>query len=131
MKKIIYSSTVILILVFLCTLTSFASTSDAIDQQARSEMLKMKYGDLYEAPFVKSQTNYVDESTGSFSYVESDIVIPGKNGLDFSYVRTYDAYRSGGVLEYEYLNNESNVNIGLIYRFYKNGDVNTPVYVFF
>lgn len=68
---------------------SYAATSDLLSDNLYDTYLSSTYGSAYNAPFVKNEENYVDESTGAFSLKENDLTIPGKNGFDLNFMRRF------------------------------------------
>ena len=93
-----------------------------------------RFGDSYLAPWKKSDGQSVSGDTNRLVIAETDLTIPGKNGLDVVirrkhdnqyYNRIYSAYRrtteQGNVPVYQLRN---------IYAF-KNSDTNATVYVGF
>ncbi|MBO4898035.1 MAG: RHS repeat-associated core domain-containing protein [Clostridia bacterium] len=89
-------------LVFICLIlfslgiTAYASNSLTIQQLATEEMISYgRYKD-YAPPLgiAPSENEQIDTMGGSLTRVETDLVLPGKNGLDFAVQRKYNNQRT-------------------------------------
>lgn len=74
-----------------------ASTSSALSQETLDYYNYQKYSNNYEAPFarVNHDNINIDEMTGGISLRETDLSLPGKNGMDINITRMYSNQDSG------------------------------------
>ncbi|MBR2476872.1 MAG: hypothetical protein IKB50_01920, partial [Clostridia bacterium] len=88
----------------LMPLTIQGATSDALLVDDYYAMIKSEYNDSIDAPDTPPREQNVNLADGSFSVEETDLVIPGKNGLDVHFIRRFNSYSSCG--EPEYIDND-------------------------
>ena len=86
---------------FLLSVTAFAATSDSVNMLQMYENIKTEYGMGYTAPFdARTKVEDIDESTGSVYVRETDLTVPGVNGLDFNLVRSFNSQSISANYEY-------------------------------
>ena len=78
-------------------ITAHASTSGALNESILGYYNYQQYAGNYEAPYSKEQQNNisVNEMTGGLSLSETDISLPGKNGMDVNITRMYSNQDTG------------------------------------
>lgn len=89
MKNKLFALVLFLVLV---PLSGYCSTSDALSILQISQDIKNEYGSDYTAPFnVERVSEGVSEGTGAVEIKETDLTLPGKNGLDFKLIRRFNS----------------------------------------
>jgi hypothetical protein len=79
--------------------------------------------DVVSAPFTYQRTEQesVNLNTGDYTYEETDLVLPGKNGLDLVLTRRFDSSDSNTEIPWGFINNPNAVVYTLKYAYYLQG----------
>ena len=82
-----------LLSICLCGMCAYASTSEALDTNKSIELVQSINGAQYRAPYVASEsgTEQINPMSGALNLKVTDLVLPGKNGLDLVISRTYNS----------------------------------------
>ena len=82
-----------LLSICLCGMCAYASTSEALDTNNSIELVQSINGAQYRAPYVASEsgTEQINPMSGALNLKVTDLVLPGKNGLDLVISRTYNS----------------------------------------
>ena len=77
-----------------------ATTSDSLDSYGSVELVQSITGAEYQSPYVASEsgTEDINPMSGALNLKVTDLVLPGKNGLDLVISRTYNSQ----IMEYNY-----------------------------
>ena len=91
MKKFLTSLFSALFLCILCVCAE-ASTAGSVNEAAYKEWLNANYGDFIKSPVNLNESALnISGTTQSASLTETDLSLPGKNGMDVNIIRRYDS----------------------------------------
>ena len=122
MKKIIYACIGIWMLSFL-PLVAQASTSAAVTEAAYETWKQENYGDFVQAPVSIEESGLsINGTTGRGSLYETDLSLPGKNGLDVNITRVYNSMPE---VTYDVSTTASSTSMRVLRMRYKNEDGET------
>lgn len=95
MKKKIFASALLLFgLLLLSAVTCFAaSTAESIVEAMAEQRGQEKYLETAHAPSDNTEDNdHIDTSTGNIVLSETDLYLPGRNGMDLTLKRNFSSY---------------------------------------
>lgn len=118
MKKSFVLIGIILIIGTICAgMEVQASTSSELYESTDAYYNYQKYANNYETPYSANLENNVtiDEMTGSLRLQETDISLPGKNGLDVNITRIYNNSDTGYKLNSKN-DNKTSTYLGYLYE---------------
>ena len=94
MKKKIFTSILLFLGLLLCSVvTCFAaSTAESVAEAMAEQRGQEKYLESVHAPADNTEDNdHIDISTGNMVMSETDLYLPGKNGLDVTLSRNFNS----------------------------------------
>jgi len=91
-----YKTLILFLFLLLIPVLGYGATSDALTIVEIGQDMKNEYGSDFSAPFnVSRASERVDEGTGAVEIKETDLHLPGKNGLDFKMIRRFNSQSVG------------------------------------
>ncbi len=107
------------------------STTSTTDSDKWNSLFANRFGDAYLSPYKKSDGHTVSGQTNRLTIRETDLSLPGKNGLDLNITRYYDnQYYNNGFFGALADTAQGVFNFFYLYKFIDSRN-NSPVYIAF
>jgi len=90
-KKLIFFACLVSLL--FVAVTTYASTRTSLDEASYQNWMNSNYGKFNVPVNINDSAVNIDGATGEMTVRETDLHLPGKNGLDLNIMREYDSLR--------------------------------------